>query len=195
MNKGWVEVICGPMFAGKTEEVIRRVRRLQYANKKVIIFKPQFDDRYSNSEIVSHNKNVVKAVEIDKAIDIFKYLTQDTDAIVVDEVQFLDNEIIDIIEFVADQGIRVIVAGLDKDFKGDPFGNMGEIIAKADLVEKLTSICSKCGQAATRSQRLLNGEPARYEDEVLLLGASESYEPRCRHCHEVDKKKEYEIRR
>lgn len=186
-GNGWIEVICGSMFAGKSEELIRRVTRLEYAKKKIKVFKPIIDNRYSNDEIVSHSKYKTKAINITYAKDILKHIEQDTYAVVVDEVQFLDREIIEIAEKLANEGKRVILAGLDKDFRGEPFGVMPDLLARAETVTKLTAICSVCGMPATRTQRLVNGKPARYDDPLILVAATESYEPRCRKCHKVER--------
>lgn len=186
-KKGWIEVITGPMFAGKSEELIRRIKRLEYAHKKTLVFKPKIDNRYSENEIVSHSKIKTRSINIETAQDILKYVDCDTEAVVIDEVQFLDHEIIHVAEDLANRGIQVIVAGLDRDFRGEPFQNMPELLALAEDVTKLTAICMRCGAPATRTQRLVNGEPASYNDPIIIVGASESYEPRCRHCHEVKK--------
>lgn len=186
-KKGWIEVITGPMFAGKSEELIRRIKRLEYAHKKTLVFKPKIDNRYSENEIVSHSKIKTRSINIETAQDILKYVDRDTEAVVIDEVQFLDHEIVHVVEELANRGIRVIVAGLDCDFRGEPFQNMPELLALAEDVTKLTAICMRCGAPATRTQRLVNGEPASYDDPIIIVGASESYEPRCRHCHEVKK--------
>ncbi len=186
-KKGWIEVITGPMFAGKSEELIRRIKRLEYAHKKTLVFKPKIDNRYSENEIVSHSKIKTRSINIETAQDILKYVDRDTEAVVIDEVQFLDHEIVHVAEDLADRGIRVIVAGLDRDFRGEPFQNIPELLALAEDVTKLTAICMRCGAPATRTQRLVNGEPASYDDPIIIVGASESYEPRCRHCHEVKK--------
>jgi thymidine kinase len=186
-GNGWIEVICGSMFAGKSEELIRRVTRLEYAKKKIKVFKPIIDNRYSNDEIVSHSKYKTKAINITYANDILNHIEQDTYAVVVDEVQFLDREIIEIAEQLANEGKRVILAGLDKDFRGEPFGVMPDLLARAETVTKLTAICSVCGMPATRTQRLVNGKPVRYDDPLILVGATESYEPRCRKCHKVER--------
>lgn len=186
-KKGWIEVITGPMFAGKSEELIRRIKRLEYAHKKTLVFKPKIDNRYSENEIVSHSKIKTRSINIETAQDILKYVDRDTEAVVIDEVQFLDHEIVHVVEDLANRGIRVIVAGLDRDFRGEPFQNMPELLALAEDVTKLTAICMRCGAPATRTQRLVNGEPASYDDPIIIVGASESYEPRCHHCHEVKK--------
>ena len=184
---GEIEVICGPMFAGKTEELIRRTRRMEYAKKKYLIFKANIDNRYSTGEVVSHNKSKIKAISIDinKPEDIEKYVTDDISALVIDEVQFFDKSIIKLLTKYANQGLRIICAGLDLDFKGEPFGIMPELLALAEHVTKLTAICCVCGREATMTQRLVNGVPVSRKDPVVLVGASESYEARCRHCHVV----------
>jgi len=189
---GWIEVICGSMFAGKTEELIRRIKRIDYAKKKVIVFRPSIDNRYSDTEVVSHSNFRYTATVIDKAREIMDFVDSETYAIAVDEAQFFDDELVAVCEHLADRGVRVICAGLDKDFRGEVFGLMGELIVKAEYVTKLSAICNVCGNPATRTQRLINGNPANYDDPIVLVGASESYEPRCRHCHSVTGKPEYE---
>jgi len=184
-KNGFIEVVCGPMFAGKTEELIRRIKRLEYAKQNVLVFKPRIDDRYATEEIVSHNLSKKPSIIIDKSIEIMKYISQDVDAVVIDEVQFMDFDIIQIAEDLADQGIRVICGGLDSDFRGLPFGPMPELLARAEFVTKLTAICVKSGLPATRTQRIIDGQPAHYNDPIILVGAKESYEPRSRHYHEV----------
>ncbi len=186
-NKGSIEVIVGPMFAGKSEELLRRIRRLDYAKKKYIVFKPAIDNRYAKEELVSHIKNKSKAIPIKSSKDILKYMTYDVDVVVIDEIQFIDKGVIPLCEKFADEGRRVIVAGLDMDFRGEPFAVVAELMARAEDVTKLTAICAKCGAPATRTQRLVNGEPVSYKDPIVIVGASEKYEARCRHCHEVKK--------
>ena len=185
MKMGTIEVVCGPMFAGKTEELLRRVRRLEYAKKKVVLFKPQIDDRYEKAFIVSHNQNKALCVSIYKAEEMFEFVKEDTDAVVIDEFQFLGDEAVDVVLYFVRKGKRVILSGLDKDFRGEPFTNMPRILAYADDVTKLTAICVKCGEPATCTQRIINGKPANYNDPQILVGASESYEARCATCHEV----------
>lgn len=185
---GWIEVVCGPMFAGKTEEIIRRIRRLEYAKKTVLVFKPAIDNRYSESEIVSHNKTKAKSININKASEILQYVKEGVDAVVIDEAQFLDMDVVWVAEQLADRGIRVIIGGLDRDFRGEPFGPMPQLLAIAEFVQKLTAVCVVTGQPATRTQRLINGKPASYHDPIVLVGASESYEPRSRDSHEVKHK-------
>jgi thymidine kinase len=185
---GWIEVVCGPMFAGKTEELLRRVKRLEYAKKNIVVFKPSMDDRYSDSEVVSHNNNRTKSVSIVKAKQILDFVDSETDVVAIDEVQFLDAEAVAIIEYLASRGVRVIVSGLDKDFRGEPFSFMPKLLAIAEYVTKLTAICVKCGAPATRTQRIVNEKPAKYLDPIVMVGASESYEARCRSCHKVYRK-------
>ena len=184
-KNGFIEVVCGPMFAGKTEELIRRIKRLEYAKQNVLVFKPKIDTRYAIGEIVSHNLSKKPSIIIENSEEILMFIKNDTDAVVVDEVQFFDDGIIEIAEDLADKGIRVIVGGLDRDFRGEPFGPMPELLARAEFVTKLTAICVKSGLPATRTQRIINGKPALYTDPLILVGANESYEPRSRHYHEV----------
>jgi len=182
---GWIEAISGSMYAGKTEELIRRLKRLDFARREYRLFKPLIDNRYSESDVVSHSGLKMPSVPINHPIEILDYITPNTYAVAIDEVQFFEANIVEVVEFLADKGIRVIVAGLDKDFRGEPFGPMPTLLTKAEEVTKLTSICSVCGGPATRSQRLINGEAASYNDPIIQVGASEAYEPRCRHCHEI----------
>ena len=182
---GTIDVICGPMFAGKTEELLRRVRRLEYAHKNVVLFKPQIDDRYDKSHVVSHNQNKALCVAIKEASEMFKYVSDNTDAVVIDEFQFLGDEAVDIVLAFSRRGIRIILSGLDRDFRSEPFTNMPKIMSYADTVLKLTAICVKCGEPATCTQRIVNGSPAPYDNPQILVGATESYEARCATCHEV----------
>ena len=184
-KKGWVEAIVGPMFAGKTEELIRRVKRMQYAKKNYMIFKPAIDNRYSTTEIVSHNKKALEAISISHGSDIRRHLKKNTQAIVIDEVQFFDESLVKYIQEFASEGYRIICAGLDTDFRGEPFGVVGPILAISETVTKLTAICQVCGENATRTQRIIDGKPAYYDDPIILVGANDSYEARCRCCHKV----------
>lgn len=184
-DHGYIEVITGPMFSGKSEELIRRIKRAKIAKQKVQVFKPAIDDRYSIDKVVSHNGDNIHAIAIVKASDILRHIEKDTDVFAIDEVQFLDYEIVDIVREIADSGKRVICAGLDLDFRGEPFGPTPDLMAIAEFVDKLTAICMKCGNPATRTQRLINGKPANYDDPIIMVGAKESYEARCRKCHEV----------
>jgi len=184
-SPGWIEVICGSMFSGKTEELIRRVRRAQIAKQKVQVFKPAIDDRYSMQKITSHNGLHVEAVPVSDADAILDLIESDTAVVAIDEVQFFDWQIAQVCDTLAHQGRRVIVTGLDMDFRGEPFGPMPILMAQAERVDKLNAICVICGKPASRTQRLINDKPASYDDPVILVGASEVYEARCRHCHQV----------
>ncbi|GIN86490.1 thymidine kinase [Heyndrickxia sporothermodurans] len=184
-HSGWIEVICGSMFSGKSEELIRRVRRAQFAKQEIAVFKPQLDNRYSKEAVVSHNGTSVIAHPIERASDIFKKITSNVDIIAIDEAQFFDEEIVDVVQTLANSGHRIILAGLDQDFRGVPFGPMPKLMAIAELVTKLQAVCTVCGSPASRTQRLINGKPACADDPVILVGASEAYEARCRHHHEV----------
>jgi thymidine kinase len=188
-HMGSVEVICGSMFCGKTEELIRRLRRAQIARQKVQVFKPAIDQRYdAGQKVTSHAGMAYDAIPIAKAADIYNCLENDTTVVGVDEAQFLDAEIVDIVHSLANRGIRVIVAGLDTDFRAEPFGSMPTLMAKAEQVEKLQAICMVCGEPASRTQRLVNGQPAYYEDPIVIVGAAELYEARCRNHHQVPRR-------
>lgn len=183
---GWIEVICGGMFAGKTEELIRRINRINYAKKSILVFKPVIDNRYDATDVVSHSQKKVKSIPISDSSEILKHLDSKLPyAVAIDEAQFFDHGLIDIIERLANSGVRVIIAGLDRDFRGEPFGIMPEILARAEYVTKLQAICQVCGYPATRTQRIIDGHPADYDDPIILVSASEKYEARCRHCHQV----------
>ena len=182
---GWIEVICGPMFAGKTEELIRRVIRMDYAKKNYVIFKPSIDNRYSESEVVSHNKRKVSAICVSSSKEFDKYITDEVSAVIIDEVQFFDEEVIEKAHELAERGLRVICGGLDCDFRGVPFNIVAQLLARAEKITKLTAICVCCGEEATKTQRIINGMPARYDDPIILVGEKESYESRCRKCHDV----------
>ena len=187
-DHGWIEVICGSMFSGKTEELIRRVRRAQIARQKVQVFKPRLDDRYQFERVASHTGMHLDAIVVDGAREIPQLVAPDTTVVVIDEGQFFDWTIADVCDFLADNGRRVIIAGLDLDFRGEPFGPMPLLMAQAERVDKLQAICVVCGAPASRTQRLINGQPASYDDPVIMVGAEEVYEARCRHCHQVPKK-------
>lgn len=184
-QSGWIEVITGCMFAGKTEELIRRIRTLQYAKKKILVIKPNIDNRYSQDEIASHSGYRTKSINVKSSIEILKHVTEDTDVVAIDEAQFLDKQLVAVCEQLANAGKRVMVAGLDRDFRGEPFGLIPELLTRGEFVTKLSAICAVCGAPATRTQRIINGKPASYNDPIILVGANESYEPRCRHCHIV----------
>jgi thymidine kinase len=184
-KNGGIEVITGPMFAGKTEELLRRVRRHQFAKKNIVVFKPALDDRYALNEVVSHDKSRTKSVNIVAPSEIFNHISSDTDIVAIDEIQFLTEDVLDVVEFMVERGILVIVSGLDTDFRGEPFTFMPKLLAKAESVLKLSAVCVKCGAPATKTQRIVDGKPAKYHDPIVLIGASESYEARCRYCHKV----------
>lgn len=187
-TSGWIEIICGPMFAGKTEEIIRRIKRLEYAKQNVLVFKPRIDNRYSESKIVSHDNSKKSSINIDTPKEILNYIKPDTNCVVIDEAQFLTDDVIDVVQNLADSGLRVIVGGLDTDFRGEPFGPMPKLLAIAEKVDKLSAICVISGEPATRTQRLINGKPAKYNDPIVLVAGSESYEPRSRKQHQVPSK-------
>ncbi len=190
-RNGHIEIITGPMYAGKTEELIRRIRRAEYAKERIIVFKPAIDNRYAEGEVVSHNNSRTTSINIAKASDILRYVDEKTDLVAIDEVQFFDDEIVPIIESLASQGIRVIASGLDTNFRDEPFGPIPTLLAIAEEVDKLTAVCVICHRDATKTQRIVNGLPANYDDPEILVGAHESYEARCRHCHEVPGKPKY----
>ncbi|MBS4212575.1 MULTISPECIES: thymidine kinase [Neobacillus] len=186
-QSGWVEVICGSMFSGKSEELIRRVRRAQFAKQKIAVFKPKIDNRYHDQSVVSHNGTSFEAKPISHSIEILHHVEADMDIVAIDEAQFFDEGIVRVVQQLADSGHRVIVAGLDQDFRGEAFGQMPKLMAIAESVTKLQAVCTVCGSPASRTQRLIDGRPASYHDPVILVGAAEAYEPRCRHHHEVPK--------
>jgi len=187
---GSLEVICGPMFSGKSEELIRRLRRSIIARQKTGVFKHAFDDRRSLESVVSHNGMTLDAFAIHVARDIFNIvLSHNIEVIGIDEVQFFTQDIIEVVCDLLDHGKRVIVAGLDTDFRGIPFGSMPTLLSIADSVLKLQAICTECGGNASCTQRLVDGNPAGYDDPVILIGAQESYQARCRGCYRIDKKR------
>jgi len=192
-NSGWIEVITGPMYSGKSEELIRRIRRVKIAKKKVKVFKPLIDDRYSNDNVVSHSGDSIEAIPVDRPQELISRLEDDTEVVAIDEIQFFSEDIVPICEHLADKGLRVIVAGLDRDFRNEPFTPVPELLARAEYIEKLHAICLQCGDPATRTQRLIDGEPASYNDPVIMVGASENYEARCRSCHDVKDKPKGDI--
>lgn len=186
-HDGRIEVICGSMFCGKTEELIRRSRRAMIARQPLQVFKPSLDDRYSIQHVTSHTGQNIDAHPVAHPRDIFKALHPATTVVAVDEAQFFDSTIVTVARELADRGLRVIIAGLDTDFRGEPFGSMPELLCVAEEVTKLHAICVVCGEAASRTQRLVNGSPAYYDDPVILVGAQEAYEARCRKHHQVPK--------
>lgn len=184
-HSGWIETITGSMFSGKSEELIRRLRRRIYAKQKVVVFKPAIDDRYHKEKVVSHNGNEIEAINISTAQEILNHKLEEVNVIGIDEVQFFEDDIVNIVEKLAENGHRVIVAGLDMDFRGEPFKPMPKLLAVSEHITKLQAVCSVCGSPSSRTQRLINGEPAKEDDPIILVGANESYEPRCRAHHIV----------
>ena len=182
-KKGWIEVICGSMFSGKTEELIRRLKRAQFARLRVEIFKPKIDVRYSEEEVVSHDDNAIRSTPVESPQNIL-LLTADVDVVGIDEAQFFDESLVEVCRKLADSGIRVIIAGLDMDYKGHPFGPMPALMATAEYVTKVHAICVRCGNLAQHSHRLTADE------KQVLLGAQDSYEPICRHCFKELRDKE-----
>jgi thymidine kinase len=188
---GWIELVCGSMFSGKTEELLRRVRRAEIARKRVLLFKPSIDHRYGLVRVASHNGVAREDVlVVNSAAEVLSLVTPDVEVVAIDEVQFFDWSIADVCTTLAGQGKRIIVAGLDQDFRGEPFGPMPLLLALAEHVDKLHAICVICGAEASRTQRLIDGRPARYDDPIILVGGSESYEARCRACHDIPGKPE-----
>ena len=179
---GWLEVICGPMFSGKSEEMIRRLRRAEIAGQRVVIFKPEIDDRYDASDVVSHAGARMQAVPIRSAAEIATK-AEGFDVVAIDEAQFLGEGVVLTALDLADRGVRVVVAGLDQDFRRLPFGPMPELLSHAEFVDKLQAVCHQCGGAATRTQRLVDGEPAPFDGATIQIGALDSYEARCSACY------------
>jgi len=184
-TQGSVEVICGSMFSGKTDELIRRLVRAKIARQSVQVFKPAIDVRYAVEKVTSHAGADYDAIPVGNALEIKQKLHADTTVVGIDEAQFLDPGVVEVAMELAGRGVRVLVAGLDLDFRGEPFGSMPVLMSMAERVDKLHAICMVCGGEASRTQRLVNGKPARYDDPVVIVGASELYEARCRAHHEV----------
>ncbi|MGZ8376390.1 MAG: thymidine kinase [Gemmatirosa sp.] len=183
---GWIEVIAGVMFSGKSEELMRRVRRSMIAKKRVQVFKSHLDARYAGLFAVSsHDQRTVQAIPVDSAAQLVQRLDPAAQVVAVDEAQFLDDGVIAAATALAERGRRVILAGLDTDFRGEPFGPMPHLMAVAEVVDKLHAICVLCGAPASRNQRLIQGRPAPYDSPTIMVGATDSYEARCRACHEV----------
>jgi thymidine kinase len=176
-KKGWIEVICGSMFSGKTEELLRRIRRAQFAKQKIELFKPAMDTRYAETELVSHDASAMPSTPVHNASEILLYVSLDTVEVVgIDEIQFFDEGIVEVCNQLANAGIRVIVAGLDMDYLGNPFGPMPKLMAIAEYVSKVHAICTHCGDLAHYSHRIIEG------DKQVLLGEKDAYEPLCRYC-------------
>ncbi len=186
---GWIEVVAGVMFSGKSEELIRRVRRAMIAKRRVQVFKSHLDARYAGVfSVSSHDRRTVEAVPIDSARQLMLRLDPGAQVIAVDEAQFLDGGIVDVATELAGRGRRVILAGTDTDFRGEPFGAMPQLMAVAEIVDKLHAICVLCGGPASRNQRLIAGKPASYDSPTIMVGAADAYEARCRACHEVPRR-------
>ncbi|HET7189088.1 MAG TPA: thymidine kinase, partial [Gemmatimonadaceae bacterium] len=192
---GWIEVVCGVMFSGKSEELIRRVRRALIAKKKVQVFKSHLDERYAGLyHVSSHDGRTVEAVPVDSPEHIAREVLPETQVVAIDEAQFLPAGIVDLATALATSGRRVILAGTDTDFRGEPFGCMPQLLAVAEQVDKLHAICVICGNPASRNQRLIDGRPARYDSPIIMVGSAESYEARCRTCHSVPRRDEDQVR-
>jgi len=191
---GWIEVICGVMFSGKSEELIRRVRRAIIAKKRVQVFKSHLDERYSGIyHVSSHDGRTVEAVPVDTPDQIAHLVLPETQVVAIDEAQFLDASVVPLVTALANRGVRVILAGTDSDFRGEPFGAMPQLLAIAEVVDKLHAICVICGNPASRNQRLIGGRPARYDSPTIMVGGDESYEARCRSCHSVPRRDEDQV--
>ena len=185
-QEGWIEVIAGVMFSGKSEELIRRVRRALIAKRSTRLFKSHLDDRYGGVfQITSHDGRELEAIPVNNSVQIAEQVPAGTQVVAIDEAQFLDEGIVHVANALADRGTRVILAGIDMDFRGDPFGPMAELLATAELIDKLHAICVQCGDLATRNQRLIDGKPAPADGPTIQVGGHESYEARCRRCHDV----------
>ncbi|TML70100.1 MAG: thymidine kinase [Actinobacteria bacterium] len=180
---GWLEVICGPMFSGKSEEMIRRLRRAEIAGQRVVIFKPRIDDRYDADDVVSHAGVRMRGVPVGSVAELVARAAGH-DVVGIDEVQFFETSVVGAALALADGGTRVVAAGLDQDFRRLPFGPMPELLTHAEFVDKLQAVCHRCGGPATTTQRLVGGVPALYSGDTIVVGAAEQYEARCRDCHE-----------
>ncbi len=195
MSNGWIEVISGVMFSGKSEELMRRVRRAVLARKKVQVFKSHLDERYGGIQVISsHDGGRIEAEPVMNSTDVMERVRADTEVVAVDEVQFLDDGIVSVANALADRGVRIMLAGTDMDFRGRPFGPMGPLLAIAERIDKLSAICVICGNAATRNQRLIDGHAAPAEGPTIQVGGLESYEARCRDCHDVPSETRTQIR-
>ena len=181
----WLEVVVGSMFSGKSEELIRRVKRALIAKQKVMVFKPALDHRYGVEKVAAHNGLSIDCIPVQQPEEILEQVDQATDVVAIDEVQFFPPSIVEVCQQLVKDGKRVIAAGLDLDFRGVPFGSVPVLMALAEQVTKLNAICVVCGRPASRTQRLIDGAPANYNDPIILIGATENYEARCTRCHEV----------
>ncbi len=187
--QGQLTIVCGSMYAGKSEELIRLARRSLYAKKRVQVFKPSIDDRYHQTMVVSHMGVQHEAETARNTAELREKLKKDTQVLLIEEIQFFDAKIVDFCVETADRGVDVICAGLDQDFRRQPFGPMPNLLAAADQVIKLRAICMKCGAPASHTYRMVDGKPAHWDDPIVLIGATESYEARCRNCFEIKKGK------
>jgi thymidine kinase len=191
---GWIEVIAGVMFSGKSEELLRRVRRASIAKRRVQVFKSHLDERYAGVfRVSSHDGRTTDAIPIDTAAQIAERVRADTQVVAIDEAQFLDAGIVPLTTELAGRGMRVIVAGTDTDFRGEPFGAMPQLMAVAEIVDKLHAICVCCGHPASRNQRLIDGKPALYSSPTIMVGGADTYEARCRACHDVPRRDEDQV--
>lgn len=187
-TEGHIEIITGSMFSGKTEELIRRINRAEIAGQDVKVFKPSIDDRYSEKEVGSHNGSKWEAYVVEQDEDISSVFSGiEADVIAVDEANFFDETLVEQCQTLANQGKRVIVSGIDQNFRGDPFEPLPQLMASAEYIDKLRAICTECGKPATRNQRLIDGEPAHADAPTVDVGGEEKYQARCRHCHDVRK--------
>jgi thymidine kinase len=181
---GYVEVCCGPMMSGKSSELIRRVRLAQIAGKRVVVCRPRIDDRYAADAVATHTGETMQAVLVDDVGDILS-ASEGAEVVGIDEAQFLTEELVPLTRRLADAGVRVVVAGLDQDFRGEVFGPMGRLLATAEFVDKYQAVCQVCKGPATMTQRLIDGEPAPPDSPIVLVGAAEAYQARCRGCHRI----------
>ncbi len=196
MKLGSITVVCGSMFAGKSEELIRLARRALYAKKNVQVFKPVIDDRYHASMVVTHMGVKHEAIAVRSVADLRTKIPEGAQVVLIEEAQFFDSSLADLAMELADSGIEVVCAGLDQDFRREPFGPMPRLLALADEVIKLRAICMKCGAPASHTYRMVDGEPVHRDDPIILIGATESYEARCRNCFKLRKtKKKYGIKK
>jgi thymidine kinase len=182
-RRGGLEVVCGPMFSGKSEELIRRLRRAEIAGRRVLIVKPRVDDRFGMSHVVSHGGARMRAVAVDSGADVVR-LSAGYDVVGLDEAQFFEPAIVESVKELVLRGVRVVAAGLDRDFRGEPFGSMPTLLCLADLVDKLHAVCHRCGGSATLTQRLVGGRPAPFSDATIQVGALDAYQARCSSCYE-----------
>jgi len=187
-HSGGLEVVVGSMFSGKSEELIRRVKRAVIARRTVQVFKPAIDDRFGSEVVRSHDGGSFVARPVRSSAEIVPLLSPETSVVGIDEVQFFDGAIVGVVRELVTDGRRVICAGLDLDFRGEPFGPVPTLLALAERVDKLEAICVVCGESATRTQRIVNGVPAYYDDPIIVIGAQEAYEARCRTCHTVPRR-------